>query len=66
MASIKPIIDFRNSGDGRGKRVILEMEEYERQQVRLDLLAKLVEGEASVQSEADWLSTKALRTKLGI
>jgi len=42
------------------------MEEYERQQVRLDLLAKLVEGEASVQSEADWLSTKALRTKLGI
>lgn len=82
MANIKPVTDLRNYGDvlrdcmdgkpvyltrnGRGKYVILEMEEYEKQQLKLELFAKLAEGEASVQSETDWLTTEALRKKLGV
>jgi len=42
------------------------MEEHEQQKLRQEVFAKLAEGEASVQSEADWLSTEALRTKLGL
>jgi len=82
MATIKPVTDLRNYGEvlrdcadgkpvyltrnGRGRYVILEIEAYERQQAKQELFAKLAEGEASVRSEADWLSTTELRKKLGV
>lgn len=82
MANIKPVTDLRNYGEvlrecvdgrpvyltrnGRGKYVIQDMESYERQQAKLELFAKLAEGEASVRTESDWLSTEDLRKKLGV
>lgn len=82
MASIYPVSDLRNYNEvlrdcdggkpvyltknGRGRYVILDMEEYERQQGKLELFAKLAEGEASVQNDADWLSTDDLRKRLGV
>ncbi len=82
MAIIKPVTDLRNYGEvlrdcvdgrpvyltrnGHGKYVLLDMETYEKQQAKLELFAKLAEGEASVRKEADWLSTEELRAKLGV
>lgn len=82
MANIKPVTDLRNYGDvlrdcvdgkpvfltrnGRGKYVIQDMEAFERQEAKLELFAKLAEGESSVRTEADWLSTEELRAKLGV
>ncbi|MDO4549526.1 MAG: type II toxin-antitoxin system Phd/YefM family antitoxin [Clostridia bacterium] len=82
MPSIKPVSDLRNytevlndctggqpvflTRNGHGRYVLLDMEEYDRQQAKLELFAKLAEGEASVQSEKDWLSTQQLRSQLGV
>jgi len=82
MASIYPVSDLRNYAEvlracddgkpvyltknGRGRYVILDMEEYERQQARLELFSKLAEGEASVRAEADWLTTDVLRKRLKV
>lgn len=82
MANIRPVTDLRNYGEvlrectdgkpvyltrnGRGRYVIQDMEAYEQQQARLLLFAKLAEGEASVRSGADLLSTEELKKKLGV
>lgn len=82
MSNIKPVSDLRNYNEvlsecvgdqpvyltknGHGRYVILDIDEYERQQAKLDLFAKLAEGAASVQKESDWLDTENLRGKLGL
>lgn len=82
MSNIKPVSDLRNYNEvlsecaggqpvyltrnGHGRYVILDIDEYERQQAKLDLFAKLAEGAASVQKEGDWLSDDELRGKLGV
>lgn len=69
MPNIKPISDLRNytevlkdctSGEpvfltknGRGKYVLMDMKDFEKQKAILTLLSKLSEGEASVKSPAD-------------
>lgn len=82
MPGIKPVSDLRSytevlndcvgdqpvylTRNGHGRYVLLDINEYERQQAKLELFSKLAEGEASVQSEGDWLSTQAPRAQLGV
>jgi len=80
MPNIKPISDLRNytevlkdcsSGEpvfltknGRGKYVLIDMQDYEKQKAIMTLLSKLAEGEASVKSQEDWLSHDDVMRKL--
>ena len=71
MPNIKPVSDLRNytevlrdivvgepvflTKNGRGRFVILDMEEYERQQATIKLLTELAKGEKTA-AEKGWLS----------
>lgn len=71
MPNIKPVSDLRNytevlrgisvgepvflTKNGRGKYVILDMEEYEKQRATLKLLSELSKAEKTVE-EKGWLS----------
>lgn len=82
MPNIKPISDLRNYNDvlrdcqngdpvyltknGRGKYVLIDMEEYERQQTILKLLTKLSEAESAISSGDEWQSLDDLRRSLGV
>jgi len=71
MPNIKPVSDLRNYNEvlveceagnpvfltknGRGKYVIIDIKEYERQQATLKLISKLVEAENTIKSEDDWI-----------
>ena len=82
MADIRPVTDLRNYGEvlrdcvdgkpvyltrnGRGKYVLIDIDAYEQQKAKLELFAKLAEGEASVRTQADWLSTQDIRDRLGV
>lgn len=81
MPNIKPVSDLRNYTDvlrdiavgepvfltknGRGRFVILDMEEYERKQAEIKLLSELAKGEKSVR-EKGWLSQEDVERKLGL
>ena len=69
MPNIKPISDLRNYNDvlrdcqngepvfltknGRGKYVLIDIEEYERQQTLLKLLSKLNEAEEAIKQKQE-------------
>jgi len=71
MPNIKPVSDLRNYNEvlrsiavgepvfltknGRGRYVIVDMEEYEQQSATLKLLSELVKGEESAL-QSGWLS----------
>lgn len=71
MPNIKPVSDLRNytevlrdiavgepvflTKNGRGRFVILDIEEYEKQQATIKLLAELAKGEQTAL-EKGWLS----------
>ena len=71
MPNIKPVSDLRNytevlrdigvgepvflTKNGRGRFVILDMEEYERQQATIKLLTELAKGEKTAAKKG-WLS----------
>ena len=71
MPNIRPVSDLRNytevlrdigvgepvflTKNGRGRFVILDMEEYERQQATIKLLTELAKGEKTA-AEKGWLS----------
>jgi len=77
MPNIKPVSDLRNYNEvlveceagnpvfltknGRGKYVIIDIEEYEKQQATLKLISKLVEAENAVKSENDWIDFSELK-----
>lgn len=81
MPNIKPVSDLRNytevlrdisvgepvflTKNGRGKFVILDMEEYERQQATIKLLTELAKGEQSVREEG-WLTQEDVERELGL
>lgn len=81
MPNIKPVSDLRNytevlrdisvgepvflTKNGRGKFVILDMEEYERQQATIKLLTELAKGEQSVR-EKGWLTQEDVERELGL
>jgi len=77
MPNIKPVSDLRNYNEvlveceagnpvfltknGRGKYVIIDIKEYEKQQATLKLISKLVEAENAVKSENDWIDFSELK-----
>ena len=80
MPNIKPVSDLRNYNEvlveceagnpvfltknGRGKYVIIDIQEYEKQQATLKLVAKLVEAENAVKFEDEWLDFSELKKVL--
>ncbi len=81
MPSIKPISDLRNYNEvlrnievgspvfltknGRGRYVVMDIQEYERTQATLKLLAELARGEKEGR-EHGWLSIDELEIRLGL
>jgi antitoxin Phd len=82
MPTIKPVSDLRNYSEvlrscqigepvfltknGRGRYVLLDIQEYEKQKAIMKLLSKLSEAENSVKTTEDWKSLEQLKTALGI
>ena len=81
MPIIKPISDLRNYNEvikdvaygepvfltknGRGKFVILDIEEYEKTRAVIKLMGKLSEAEKSAK-ENGWLSNDDVKAALGV
>lgn len=82
MPNIKPVSDLRNynevlkncmNGDpifltknGHGRYVILDIEEYEKQQATIKLLSKLNEAEDAIKTGSEWLTLDDVRKNLGV
>ena len=82
MPNIKPVTDLRNYGDvlkgcrlgepvyltknGRGRYVLVDINEFDRMQAELALLAKLADGEASAENNGGWISAEDSYAALGI
>lgn len=81
MPNIRPVSDLRNYGEvlkeisvdapvfltknGRGKYVIVDMEEYEKTRATIKLMSQLAKGEASVK-ESGWVDSDDVERQLGI
>lgn len=81
MPNIRPVSDLRNYADvlkeiafeepvfltknGRGRYVIVDMEEYEKTKAIIKLMGKLSEAENSVK-ENGWLSNDDVKSALGV
>ena len=82
MANIKPVSDLRNYNDvlrscqvgepvfltknGRGRYVLLDMREYERQQAVIKLLSMLSEAEDAIKTGEEWRSLEDLKKLLEV
>lgn len=82
MPNIKPVSDLRNYNEvlrdcqngepvfltknGRGKYVLIEIKEYEKQQAIIELLSKLSEAEDAVKTGEEWLSLDEVKSSLGV
>lgn len=82
MPSIKPVSDLRNYNDvlkgitigepvfltknGRGRFVIVDIEEYEKTQATIKLLEKLIEAEKAIKNGDEWLTDEQVRENLGV
>jgi len=81
MPSIKPVSDLRNytevlrdisvgspvflTKNGRGKYVLLDMEEYEKTQASIKLMAELSKGRKTGETQG-WESIESVEAALGI
>ena len=81
MPIIKPISDLRNYNEvikdiavgepvfltknGRGKYVILEMEEYEKLQAKIKLMSELTKAEET-SNKNGWISIEEVKKRLNI
>ncbi len=81
MPNIKPVSDLRNYNEvlrdiavdepvfltknGRGRYVIVDINEYERQRATLKLLSELAKGEKSAR-EKGWLTEEEVEKELGL
>jgi len=81
MTNIKPVSDLRNYNEvlkscetdspvfltkkGRGKYVLMEIEDYKKMKATIKLMANLQEGEQSGREEG-WLSIEELEANLGV
>lgn len=81
MPNILPVSDLRNYNEvlkncqvgepvfltknGRGRFVVMDIEDYERDRAEKKLLEKLQEAEIAVKDESDWLSLEALKVMVG-
>ena len=77
MASILPVSDFRNYNEvlknchkgepvyltrnGRGRFVVMDIEDDERERAEKKLLVKLQEAEEAVKEEKEWLDLNELK-----
>jgi antitoxin Phd len=82
MPNIKPVSDLRNytevlrscqvgnpvflTKNGRGRYVLLDIQEYEKQQAVIKLLSKLSEAEAVIKTGEEWKSLGDLKRALEI
>lgn len=82
MPTIKPVSDLRNYNEvlracqagepvfltknGRGRYVLLDIHEYEKQQAVIKLLAKLSEAEDEIRTGKEWKELADLKTALEI
>ena len=80
MPNIKPVSDLRKYNDvlkscqvgepvfltknGRGRYVLLDIQEYEKQQAVIKLLAKLSEVEDAVKTGEEWKTLDELKKEL--
>ncbi|WP_127580027.1 type II toxin-antitoxin system prevent-host-death family antitoxin [Paenibacillus koleovorans] len=80
MPNIKPVSDLRNYNEvlrscqdgapvfltknGRGRYVVLDIQEYEKQQAIIKLLSKLSEAEDIIKTGEEWKSLDDLRNAL--
>ena len=51
--------------NGRGRFVVMDIEDYERDKAEKKLLQKLYEAEEAVRDGNGWLSLDELKTKVG-
>ncbi|MCO7124421.1 type II toxin-antitoxin system prevent-host-death family antitoxin [Sporolactobacillus shoreicorticis] len=81
MPNIKPVSDLRNYNEvlrdvaegepvfltknGRGKYVLIDLADYEKNQATMKLMAQLVEGEKAGR-EKGWLSLNEVEKSLGL
>lgn len=81
MPNIKPVSDLRNYAEilrnitigepvfltknGRGRYVVLDIEEYERTNATVKLLTELSAGQRSGE-ESGWLTIQDIEKKLGV
>lgn len=81
MAHILPVSDLRNYNEvlkncqvgepvfltknGRGRFVVLDIEDYERDRAEKKLLAKLHEAENAVKDGEGWLTLDELKRQVG-
>ena len=82
MPNIKPVSDLRNYNEvlrdiavgepvfltknGRGRYVLIDIEEYEKTKATIKLLLKLSEAEDSIKDEEMWISSEEVRNVLGV
>ncbi len=82
MPNILPVSDLRNYNEvlkccqagepvfltknGRGKFVVMDIADYEKNQAEKKLLLKLQEAEAAVEDETAWMSLDELKKSVGI
>lgn len=81
MPNILPVSDLRNYNEvlkncqvgepvfltknGRGRFVVMDIEDYERDRAERRLLEKLHEAEDAVKNGDEWLSLEELKVKVG-
>ena len=82
MPNIKPVSDLRNYNDvlrscqigepvfltknGRGRYVLLDIKEYDKQQAVIKLLSKLSEAEDAIKAGEEWKSLDDLQKALEV
>lgn len=82
MPNILPVSDLRNYNEvlkncqvgepvfltknGRGKFVVMDIEDYEREKAEKKLLMKLLEAEEAVKDERAWMSLDELKKSVGV
>lgn len=82
MPNILPVSDLRNYNEvlkkcqagepvfltknGRGKFVVMDIEDYEREKAEKKLLMKLQEAEDAVQDNGSWMSFDELKAFIGV
>ena len=82
MPNILPVSDLRNYNEvlkncqvgepvfltknGRGKFVVMDIEDYEREKAEKKLLMKLQEAEEAVRDESAWMSMDELKKSVGV
>lgn len=77
MPNIKPVSDLRSYNEvlkdidvgepvfltknGRGKYVILDIKEYQKNQATIKLLLKLMEAEKAIKTGEEWLTEEQVK-----